>query len=240
MITRTRRLYKLMLAFIFSILLTLSAVASQDEPRRFLDPQAVPAEGKAPEDFVPRGWKLEGEVVIADLNRDGSPDAVLRVVEDLPVENKEGIINTRHRALVILFARPSGGYERAAVGAKLLYCSTCGGMLSDPSGASTAVEIKSGVLVVTQLSGSREATDFTQRFRYDPASRRFQLIGEDSHTYDRLTGESTKVSTNLLTGLRVHESYKVRTKGGDPVLVSSRRERVTPAKRFIEDVDYEQ
>lgn len=240
MITRTRRLYKLMLAFIASIFLTLSAFASQDEPRRFLDPQAVPAEGRAPEEFVPRGWKLEGEVVNGDLNRDGSPDAVLRVAEDLPMENKEGIINTRYRALVILLARPSGGYERAAVGARLLYCSTCGGMLSDPSGASTAVEIKSGVLVVTQLSGAREATDFTQRFRYDPAARRFQLIGEDSHTYDRLTGESAKVSTNLLTGLRVNESYKIKTKGGEPVLVSSRRERVAAPRRFIEDVDYEQ
>ena len=229
-----------MLAFIASIFLTLSAFASQDEPRRFLDPQAVPAEGRAPEDFVPRGWKLEGEVVIADLNRDGSPDAVLRVVEDLPAENKEGTVNTRHRALVVLFARPSGGYERAAVAAKLLYCSTCGGMLSDPSGASTAVEIKSGVLVVTQFSGSREATDFTQRFRYDPASRRFRLIGEDSNTYDRLTGESDKVSTNLLTGLRVTESYKIKRKGGEPVLVSSKRERVRAPKRFIEEVDYEQ
>ncbi|HEV2862677.1 MAG TPA: hypothetical protein VGX48_16805 [Pyrinomonadaceae bacterium] len=229
-----------MLAFIASIILTLSAAASQEEPRRFLDPQTVPAEGRAPEDFVPRGWKLEGEVATGDLNRDGSADAVLRVVEDLALENKEGVVNTRHRALVILFARPSGGYERAAVGPKLLYCSTCGGMLSDPSGASTAVEIKSGVLVVTQLSGAREATDFTQRFRYDPAARRFRLIGEDSNTYDRLTGESVKVSTNLLTGLRVSESYKVRTKGGEPVLVSTKRERVAAAKRFFEDVDYEQ
>jgi hypothetical protein len=227
-------------AFIFSILLTLSAFAAQDEPRRFLDPQTVPAEGRAPEDFVPRGWKLEGDVAAGDLNRDGAADAVLRVVEDLPAENKEGALNTRHRALVVLFARPSGGYERAAVGAKLLYCSTCGGMLGDPSGGSTAVEIKSGVLVVTQLSGARESNDFTQRFRYDPASRRFQLIGEDSETTDRLTGESSKVSTNLLTGLRVTESYKIKRKGGEPVLVSTKRERVAAPKRFIEDVDYEQ
>jgi hypothetical protein len=216
-----------------------AAAAPQDE-RRLLDPRAVPAEGRAPSDFVPRGWKSEGEPLSGDLNRDGAADAVLRLIEDLPVENQDGSFNTRHRALVILFARPAGGYERAAVAARLLYCSTCGGVLSDPAGGNVSAEIKAGVLNVGQLSGSRESTDITQRFRYDPASRRFLLIGEDKELFDRLTGESTKESTNLLTGVKITETFKVAKKNAGPVLVSRRTTRVAAARRFIEDVDYEQ
>ena len=45
----------------------------------------MPAEGRSARDFVPKGWKVETDegVVSGDLNKDGAPDAVLRLVEDL-------------------------------------------------------------------------------------------------------------------------------------------------------------
>src|SRR5215210_3353833 len=141
-----------------AILLTsFNVAAGQDEERRFLDPKLVPAEGRSAGDFVPKGWRLETDeaVVTGDLNRDGVADAVLRLVEDLPVENSEGTLNTRYRALVILVARPDGGFMRAAVAPKLLGCSTCFGALGGPDGSNIQVEIKNGILDVSQLSGSR-------------------------------------------------------------------------------------
>lgn len=216
--------------------------ARQDEDApRYLDAKLVPAEGRSSKDFVPRGWKLEGEYgeTAGDLNRDGAPDKVLRLVEDVPVERPDGVYNTRYRALVVLLGQPGGGFRRAAVATRLLGCSLCAGALGDPEGGNIQVEIKGGVLSVNQSSGAREATDLTQLFRYDAASGRFALIGQDVVTFDRLEGGTESVSTNYLTGARISKKTR-RTKRGDDAVVYNRRTRVGTARRFIEDVDYEQ
>ncbi|MDT7808780.1 MAG: hypothetical protein QOJ70_2593 [Acidobacteriota bacterium] len=236
-----------MQAFIMSAVLLLSllgasgATARQDDVRRYLDPKLVPAEGRTARDFVPRGWKLEGDEgeTRGDLNNDGTPDAVLRLVEDLPAEAADGTFNTRYRALVIILARAGGGFKRAAVAAKILGCTLCAGVLGDPAGGNIQIEIKKGVLNVNQLSGSREATDLTQRFRYDAASARFLFIGEDVNDYDRLNGASTTTSTNYLTGVRVTKKTGPARGRRDPALVSNKTARVPVARRFIEDIDYE-
>jgi hypothetical protein len=220
-----------------------AAAARQDgeDAPRYLDAKLVPTEGRAVADFLPRGWKLEGEEgeLTGDLNRDGAPDKVLRLVEDMPVERPDGVYNTRYRALVVLLARAGGGFKRAAVATRLLGCTLCAGALGDPEGMNVTIEIKNGVLNVNQLSGAREATDLTQRFRYDPTAGRFALIGQDLETYDRLEGNSESVSTNYVTGLRVSKRSKITKRGRDPVVVSNKTTRVKPARLFIEDVDYE-
>lgn len=238
-----------MRAFILSLSLLLSSSAvvattapRQDDERRFLDTKLVPAEAGSVSDFVPKGWKIEtdeGEVT-GDLNKDGVPDKVLRLVEDMPIEAADGTYNTRHRALVILFARPGGGgFARAAVATKLLGCTLCAGMLGDPYGANVVIEIKKGVLDVNQLSGAREASELTQHFRYDAALKRFVLIGEDLEYYDRLTLAGTEMSTNYLTGVRFTKKTRSVGEGKDPVVVSNKTTRVPIKSRFIEDVDYE-
>ncbi|HYY97421.1 MAG TPA: hypothetical protein VE642_02465 [Pyrinomonadaceae bacterium] len=218
------------------------AAARQDEDApRYLDAKLVPAEGRAAGDFVPRGWKLEGDEgeLTGDLNKDGSPDKVLRLVEDLPLERPDGVYNTRYRALVVLLARPEGGFRRAAVATRLLGCTLCAGALGDPEGGNITLDITKGVLNVHQLSGAREATDLTQRFRYDDAAGRFALVGQDVENYDRAEGGSESVSTNYLTGVRVSKKTKPTKRGADRVLYN-RTTRVNPARRFIEDVDYEE
>lgn len=230
-----------MKAFLLSatLLLSLAGAARQDGERRLLDPKLVPAEGQSARDFVPKGWKVETDegVVVGDLDRDGAADAVLRLVEDVPVEGADGTLNTRYRALVILLARPGGGFTRAAVAARLLGCSLCYGVLGDPDGGNIQVGIKNGVLDVSQLSGSREATDLTLRFRRDPDSGRFQLIGEERSDYDRAAGGGTGTSTNYLTGVRVARTTTVGRGGREST--TSRTTRVPRTRRFIEDVDYE-
>lgn len=214
-----------------------SGPAAAQDVRRFLDARLVPAEGRALADFAPSGWKIE-ERAEGDLNRDGLTDAALRLIEDLPVE-RDGVWVERFRALVVLFAKPGGGYGRAAVATKLVYCSTCAGMLGDPEGGNISLEIKNGVLNVMQLSGSREATDLTQRFRFEPSSRRFALVGQDVDTYDRLNGERASESINYLTGVKVTKKTKILREGQRPRTVSNRRTRVRVARRFIEEIDYE-
>ena len=231
-----------MRAFILSatLLLTLSGAAHQDEVPRLLDSKLVPAEGPSARDFVPKGWKLETDkgLVSGDLNRDGAPDAVLRLVEDMPIEASDGTFNTRYRALVVLLAKPGGGgFTRAAVATKLLGCSLCYGVLGDPEGGNIQVEIKNGILDVSQLSGSREATDLTLRFRHDPATGRFLLVGAERSDYDRAAGGGTGTSTNYLTGVRVIKTTTVGRGGREST--SSKTTRVPRARRFIEDVDYE-
>jgi len=206
--------------------------------RRLLDAARVPAEGRSEADFQVPGWKAEA-LQRGDLNGDGREDVALRLVEDLPPERPDGVWNDRHRALLILLRRPDGSFERAAVAAKLIYCSTCGGMLGDPAGGNISTEIKDGVLIVTQLSGSRWAADHTWRFRREPSTGRFLLIGEDVETYDRAAGGGDSTSTNYLTGVRVVRQTRV-PKGRDEVVVTStHRTRVRPVRRFLEDVDYE-
>jgi opacity protein-like surface antigen len=226
----------------FSAFAPDAATRQDDEAPRYLDAKLVPTEGRAVADFVPRGWKLEGDEgeATGDLNKDGAPDKVLRLVEDVPVERPDGVYNTRYRALVVLLGQTGGGLKRAAVATRLLGCSLCAGALGDPEGGNITVEIKGGVLNVHQLSGSREATDLTQRFRYDAASGRFALIGQDVETYDRAEGNSDSVSTNYLTGVRVSKKFRVKKAGADPVVVSNKTTRLKPARRFIEDVDYEE
>jgi hypothetical protein len=222
-----------------TLLLTTGAAARQGEERRFLDPNLVPADGQSARDFVPKGWKLETDegLVSGDLNKDGAADAVLRLVEDLPVEGADGVLNMRHRALVILLAKPGGGFARAAVATKLLGCTGCHGVLGDPAGGNIQIEIKNGILDVNQLSGSREATDRTLRFRHDAASNRFLLIGEERSEYDRAAGGGTSNSINYLTGVRVTKTTTVGRGGREST--TSKTTRVPRTRRFVEDVDYE-
>lgn len=227
------------LTFLLPATAFANSSARQDETPRYLDVGLVPAEGRSASDFVPKGWKLEGDEAetTGDLNKDGVPDKVLRLVEDIPIEGKDGTYNNRYRALVVLFGQAGGGFKRAAVATKLLGCSMCAGVLGDPEGGNIQIEIKNGVLNVNQLSGSREATDLTQRFRYDAATGRFLLIGQDVNEYDRAEGGGTSTSTNYLTGVQITKKIKP-TRGGNDSVISSTTQRVPTARRFIEDVDY--
>lgn len=219
------------------MMFVLGTARAQDEQRRFIALKQVAVEGSSVQDFVPRGWKIEGQTD-GDLNGDSRPDVALKLIEDLPEETAEGTLNIRYRALLVLFRTETGKLHRAASAARLLQCTGCGGMLGNPGGGDITIE--KGVIIVSQLSGSRESTDLTQRFRYDARLKRFVLIGEDIENRDRLTGESTSESSNFLTGVKIIKKTRLDKSGEREILVSSKTERIPIAKRFIEDIDYEQ
>lgn len=211
---------------------TETATATTQDARRFINLSQVPKDGKAPTDFVPQGWKIE-ERIEGDLNADTKPDIVLQLIEDLP-EETDGAINDRYRALLVLAKMENESYHRLAAADRLLFCSTCFGALN----GSPVVEISNGVLIVNHLWGSREMSESTQRFRFDPKSKRFLLIGEDLEETDRGEGTSVRESSNYLTGAMIVEKFRMN-KQGDMVKVSTAKRRISKQQKFLEDIDYE-
>lgn len=226
------------IVFLISTLSGLTSGAHGQDERRFIDLSGVAAEGDSAKAFAPKGWVVEEEVT-GDLNGDSKPDVVVKLIEDKPAEDKDGIPLERYRALLVLLRTDGGKLRRAATADRLLMCTTCGGMLSDPSGANVQVEITKGVIVIDQLRGSREAVNTTLRFRHDARLNRFVLIGEDVETRDRATGATTRESSNFLTGVKLTEKYRYDERTDKEALVSKQRQRLTGAKRFIEDIDFE-
>ena len=232
----------LILTLILSQTYAHAAAALQDEgdAPRYLDAKLVPAEGRAVADFVPRGWKLEGGEgeTTGDLNKDGAPDKILRLVEDTPVERPDGVYDTRYRALVVLLARAGGGFKRAAVAMRLLVCTLCAGELGDPEGRNITIRLSGGVLSISQLSGARMATDLTLNFIHDAASGRIVFMSKYLEVRDRVKESSDIVITNYITGRRYSSKIRVNKRGRAPI-TSDRTTRIKPARLFIEDVDYE-
>jgi len=153
-------------------------------------------------------------------------------------ENSKGEYQDRYLALVILLKAPDGKYHRAAVAGKLIPCTGCGGVLGS-GGAGADLKIVKGVLLVSQLSGSRAATDHLRRIRYDQQTGRFLLIGEDIKEWDRGTGDSVITSINYLTGQKVIEKKKYNQKLDKDVTLGKQIKLVEKKKIFIEEIDYE-
>jgi|BarGraIncu00421A_1022006.scaffolds.fasta_scaffold45730_1 hypothetical protein len=211
--------------------------AAQDSVRVVLNEKLVPQAGSKVSDFVPKGWKIEQELR-GHLNADSLEDIVLQLIEGKPEQNSKGEYQDRYRVLVILLKAPDGKYRRAAVAGKLIQCTGCGGVLGS-GGAGADLKIVKGVLLVSQLSGSREATDHLRRIRYDGQTGRFLLIGEDIDEYDRGTGKSVVTSRNYLTGQQVIEKKQFNQKLNKYVTLGKQSKELDKKQISIEDVDYE-
>ncbi|MDQ3821255.1 MAG: hypothetical protein M3362_26745, partial [Acidobacteriota bacterium] len=159
-------------------------------------------------------------------------DYALKLVEDKPAKDKDGTATERQRALVILLRDKDGQFKRAAVTDSLLQCTRCGGAFYGVVESPANVKIAKGVLIVEQDHGSREMADLTYRFRYEPETQRFALIGFDYRTVDRLTTNVITESTNYLTGVR--ETFRGKGKRD----LKSRKV-IPKQKLYIEDVDNE-
>jgi hypothetical protein len=219
-----------LLAVLILLIGAITAFA-QDEAGK-IDESRIPPQGKDAGSFVPAGWKIE-EQITGDLNGDALPDYVLKLVEDKPAKDADDMPTERGRALVIALAGKDGTLKRAGVADKLLQCTRCGGAFYGVVETPTSVSIEKGVVVVEQDHGSRNLTNTTYKFRFDPANQRFMLIGFDLADADRLTASVVSESNNYLTNSRVI----TRSKGDRDVKTRS----VLPRKKFyLEDVSSEE
>lgn len=158
---------------------------------------AVPASGAAAASFAPAGWMVESTLA-GDLNGDATPDLVVVLIEKAPGE--------RGRALLWLHGKDHG-YLRVDSNVGLLPCFQCMGVKGG-DGAPT-LAIAKGVLVVSQVGGSRESYGSVHRFRFEQGGVR--LIGVDQDSHDSLTGESDSTSINLVTGVTIRQTTPPET-----------------------------
>jgi hypothetical protein len=169
-----------------ALLVATSASAEITRARAAIS--AVPKRGATPGAFVPKGWSVE-VTVEADLDADQNPDRVLVLLEDGPEDDRE-------RAALVLLKRGSG-YVLGGSNVGLLPCFGCSG--AKGGDGTPSLEVRKGVLLVDQIAGSREFTARLSRFRWHKTRRVFELIGEDIHSGDAVTGASTSLSCNFLT-----------------------------------------
>ena len=200
---------------------------AQDAPR--FPVSAVPARGAGVQAFVPAGWKAASELA-GDLNGDGRPDRVVHVVETGSHYDPDAITAApESQALLILLAEPGGGWRRAGMATRLLQTIVPQYVLQ--------LTIRRGVLIVNQNFGMTEVTDITHRFRLEPATGRFLLIGRDQFNYHRPQelSDPVKTSENYLTGQRLITTGHYGAGGG--YRETERRESIPRTKVYFDDVD---
>lgn len=185
----------------------------------------LPATAQTLRDFVPAGWSVENQVS-GDLNGDGLADIAAVVVEG---KDSAGA-DDRQRGLIVLLASAGKGYSLLGSNDKLLQCQGCGGVKDGVN-----LTIKNGVLVVSQYSGSREYSVYTWRFRLDAASQRLQMIGVDEEEADGMVGKGSTISTNLLTGQQISETYQYDQSRDRKIILSSKKGKVAKSVTLLED-----
>jgi len=204
-----------------------AALGAQDAPP--FDASRVPATGRQTHDFVPPGWKAAAEAT-GDLNGDGRPDHVLHLVPTGTWYDPNAISAAPDaHALVIVLAEPGGRLRRAAVATRLLPSVVPQYLLE--------MRIRNGVLIVHQNFGMTQVSDLTHRFRRDPATRRFVLIGRDQFFYARPqeAGDTRRISENYLTGVRL--TTIGRWGSGDTARETTTREQIPRTRTDFEAVD---
>ena len=167
-------------------------------------PTDFPEQGNKIEDFVPKHWsaimKVDGE-----LNKDGLTDTALIVEQENPnnisVTEYNDTLNTNPRALLVLFKQENGTYKLTAKNDK--------GFIEPPKENSSLLDpleegdinIKNNTLRLRFQyffsAGSWYITNVEYVFRYQ--NNHFELIGVETNSFHRATGEETIVSFNLST-----------------------------------------
>ena len=171
----------------------------------------IPARADAPPRFVPEGWRLETQLE-ADFDADGKADIAMVVRND------------EERWLLVAVGEGKG-LRRIGLGALDPY------PLGDAS-----LEAKKGVLLVTDLTGGTTAIQSTYRYRFEPASGRMQLIGDDVELYSRTNVHGgIKVSTNRLNGVRLTQTSTIDEPDGERRFSKEQRSSVPRDKLYLED-----
>lgn len=168
---------------------------------------SLPKEGATAEAFVPKGWKLEKQQS-GDLNKDGQDDLLLllRMDDRKNILKNEGLgqdsFDTNPRILAVAFSNGTGKAFTLALENHTLIARTEDPVMDDPVGESGGVAIERGTLKVDLYSFASAGSwsTGTTTFRFRSGKRGFELIGYDSSSTQRNSGEVEVVSINYLTG----------------------------------------
>ena len=232
---------ELILAIALLLMLVTCAPPSLAQTH-FFNPTLLPTERAKPEDFLPRGWEIKhaegqpldeyGQLARGDLNQDGREDVALIMTN---------FKDDYQPFLLVLLQTEKGTFRRDSYNNSLVLAPSydTNGVTEYPS-----VEIKKGVLILRQSlvsSGLEDIEQYVHRFRYDPVSRRFLLIGADSE-YDSRSGSRNglRISDNYLTGERIITKKIVGRRGGargDYEKTVDQRSRIERKRVFMEETE---
>ena len=170
----------------------------------------LPLLADAPPRFVPEGWRLETQLD-ADFNGDFQADVAMVIRND------------DERWLLVALGEGKG-LKRIGLGELDPY------PLGDAS-----LEEKKGVLLITDLTGGTTAIQSTYRYRYEAATGRMQLIGDDASLYSRTNSHGgIEVSTNRLTGVRITQTSEPDEEKGEYRFSKEKRSTVPKDKLYLE------
>lgn len=173
-------------------------------------PPSLPERADALPLFVPKGFAVEVQLT-ADFNKDGKDDIA-------------AIIKGEDERYLLVALGEGKGLHRIGLGELDAY------PLGDAS-----LSAPKGALVVEDLTGGTTAVSSLYRYRYEAATDRMQLIGDDVELYSRTNQHgSTKISTNRLTGDRV-TSISELTEAGDYRPLKPKHSKVKVEKLYIEN-----
>ena len=170
----------------------------------------TPLRADAPPRFVPEGWRMETQLE-ADYDGDGATDIAMVIRND------------DERWLLVALGEGKG-LKRIGLGELDPY------PLGDAS-----LEAKKGVLLITDLTGGTTAIQSTYRYRYEAATGRMQLIGDDAELYSRTNNHGgIRVSTNRLTGVRLSQTNTLEERDGERRFEKEVRSTVPKDKLYLE------
>ncbi|HSI44328.1 MAG TPA: hypothetical protein VK949_08305 [Methylotenera sp.] len=215
---------KIKIAYIYLLLIIGPSVANAG----LLTEQLIfPQTGITLNNFVPKDWFIENQIN-NDLDDDALLDTILVLKErSRKQQNFSGTLGAR--VLVILFRNKDNSFRLGGVGKNLLWCEQCYGTLSESNGGTPEIKVKNKIISIYQAGGSREAIDIALKFRYENASSRFRLVGEDLVVRDRLSMEINRESRNYLNGVRITENV-IFDENGENEKSTKRIEKISPAK----------
>jgi hypothetical protein len=205
---------RLLSAALTLLCLPTSALALEVPPVAY---PRLPAAASSAEGFVPDGWRIE-QRLDGDLNADRRADLVLVLRQQDPrnVIEHDGFgispLDSNPRLLAVAWSRPDGGYALAAQNHVLIPRHEYPNMSDVFEDGSGGVAIVRGTLRVQLYffsnAGSWSTGSTTYTFRWQ--DRAFALIGYDSESLMRNSGETEALSINYSTGKlrRAHGSIE--------------------------------
>jgi len=173
-----------MLSKITVLILIFFALPALADENRYIPINKLPSEVRP---FVAKGMKPLS-LVIADLNGDGLKDYIL-VLERQKSKPTAPDIDDRQRPLLILIRQPDRTIKEIKRNDKIVYCSTCGGMMGDPF---LEVRAAKKTFTVSHYGGSAWRWSVEYTFNYSRRDHTWQLVKVEEGSFNAEDPEGGK------------------------------------------------
>jgi|GEM_PF-140378 len=169
---------------------------------RKINKYGIKERGKTLEEMIPSGWNVLSHIY-GDLNNDGVTDLVFVIQStnsDYFEESDDfGTVDLNPRVLGIYFGNERGSYNKHLLSDQFIV------LRDSPTMDEPLDELQitdSGVLKIGFRFWYSAGTWFTSRYTYTFRfqNNQFELIGYDSYSGHRASGETTEYSVNFSTG----------------------------------------